>query len=292
MTLTNRVADWRRRGATEEVDGHRIHVFGRDGKEPVLLFLHGFPSSSYDWRFLIELEPERAVLAPDFLGFGLSEKPRDHDYSLTWQAEMAAEVVRREMPGRPVFAVAHDMGTSVATELMAREIEGSLEIDLRGALLFNGSMVQEAASPTLAQRLLRGRLGPLVAQLMIKRAFRRQFGSVFSPDYPLTEEEAEDQWALVTANGGRRLGHKLVSYMDERERQGDRWHGALRDWHRHIHLAWGMRDPVATTEVLAAVRALRPEAPLEELGELGHYPQLERPQAVQGALLKGLEAAL
>jgi pimeloyl-ACP methyl ester carboxylesterase len=53
-----------------------------------------------------------------------------------------------------------------------------------------------------------------------------------------------------------------------------------------------MRDPVATTEVLAAVRALRPEAPLEELPELGHYPQLERPEGVQSALLKGLEAAL
>jgi pimeloyl-ACP methyl ester carboxylesterase len=92
----------------------------------VLLFLHGFPSSSYDWRFLIELEPERAVLAADFLGFGLSEKPRDHDYTLVWQADMIEKVIRRELPGRPCFAVAHDMGTSVATELMAREIEGRL----------------------------------------------------------------------------------------------------------------------------------------------------------------------
>jgi hypothetical protein len=61
---------------------------------------------------------------------------------------------------------------------------------------------------------------------MNERAFRREFGSVFSPGHSRTEEEAEDQWALVTANGGRGLGHRLVGYMDERERRADRWHGA------------------------------------------------------------------
>ena len=87
-------------------------------------------------------------------------------------------------PGEPVFAVGHDMGTSVATELMARDLEGSLEMDLRGALLFNGSMIQGAASPTLAQRLLRGRAGALFARLSSERFFRQQFGSIFSRRAP------------------------------------------------------------------------------------------------------------
>jgi len=39
------------------------------------VLLHGFPSSSYDWRGLLDEETERAVLAFDFIGFGLSEKP-------------------------------------------------------------------------------------------------------------------------------------------------------------------------------------------------------------------------
>jgi pimeloyl-ACP methyl ester carboxylesterase len=292
VSLTDRVEAWRRRGERTGFDGRSIHLFRRDGNDPVLVLLHGFPTSSYDWRLLIELEPERAVLAPDFLGFGLSEKPRHHEYSLGWQADLVEELVRREAPARAVFVAAHDMGTSVATELMARDIERGLGMDIRGALLFNGSMVQSAASPTLAQRLLRGRFGPLAARAMTRWAFRRQFGSVFSPDHPLTDEEAEDQWSLITHNRGHRLGHKLISYMDERERHADRWHGALRDWPRHLHLAWGLRDPVATTEVLAAVRELRPGAPLEEFAELGHYPHIERPVALQQALLKGVGAAL
>jgi pimeloyl-ACP methyl ester carboxylesterase len=41
--------------------------------------------------------------------------------------------------------------------------------------------------------------------------------------------EADDQWALVCAGGGRTLGHKLVRYMDERERLQQRRHGAFHD---------------------------------------------------------------
>jgi pimeloyl-ACP methyl ester carboxylesterase len=288
MALTSRVRAWRDRGSEVEALGRRIHLFQRGGRAPLLLLLHGFPSSSYDWRLLLDEESEHAALAFDFLGFGLSEKPPDHDYTLRWQADLAEELVSRYGEGSPVFVVGHDMGTSVATELMARDIEGSLEMNIDGVLLFNGSMIQGAASPTLAQRLLRGPLGPLAARLSSERFFRHQFGSIFSPEHPLTDEEAEDQWSLITENGGHRLGHRLISYMDEREREADRWHGALRDWRGPLHLAWGMLDPVATTQVLEGVRRLRPAAPLTELSDLGHYPQIEDParltQALRGAL--------
>ena len=80
--LNPRITGWRDRGRDEEFRDRRIHVFEQDGAGPLLLLLHGFPSSSYDWRLLLELETEHAVLAPDFLGFGLSEKPRDHEYTL------------------------------------------------------------------------------------------------------------------------------------------------------------------------------------------------------------------
>jgi pimeloyl-ACP methyl ester carboxylesterase len=298
MALTSRVAAWRGRGRDEEFRGRRVHVFGRGGRGPLLLLLHGFPSSSYDWRLLLEEETEHAVLAPDFLGFGLSEKPRDHDYTLHWQADLVEELVRRhaaELVGdagdaRRVFLVAHDMGTSVATELLARDLESALEMNLAGVLLFNGSMVQGAASPTLAQRLLRSPVGPLFSRLSSERFFRAQFGSVFSPGHPLTDAEAEDQWSLICAGGGRTLNHKTIRYMEERFRHAERWHGALRDWPGLLQLAWGMVDPVATIKVLEAVRELRPQAPLTELPDLGHYPQIEDPASLNAALQRTLDA--
>jgi pimeloyl-ACP methyl ester carboxylesterase len=290
VDLPSRVAAWRDRGKDEDFRGRRIHLFERDGRGPLLLFLHGFPSSSYDWRLLLDRETEHAALAPDFLGFGLSEKPRDHTYTLHWQADLVEELVRRHHDGGPVVIVAHDMGTSVATELMARDLDGSLDMEIAGVLLLNGSMVQGAASPTLGQRILRSAVGPLFSRLSSERFFRQQFGSIFSPEHPLTAEEADDQWALVCAGGGRTLNHKTIRYMEERFRHAERWHGAIRDWPGPVSLAWGMLDPVATENVLDAVLELRPAAPVTRFEDLGHYPQIEDPERLSGVLGQALDA--
>lgn len=284
MELTERVRGWRARGESEEFRSYAIHTFRQEAEGPLLLLLHGFPSSSYDWRLLLEEEVPANALAFDFLGFGLSDKPRGHDYSLFWQADLSEELVRRHGDGRPVFIVAHDMGTSVANELMARDLEGKLEMEIAGILLFNGSMVLEAASPTPAQRALRSRLGPLVARLSSERFFRHQFGSVFTDEHPLSDAEAADQWSLVCHKGGRTLGHRLISYMDQRETHAERWHGAIREWPGELSLAWGLRDPVANVAVLAALRELRPGVAVSELPELGHYPQLEDPRQIARCL--------
>jgi pimeloyl-ACP methyl ester carboxylesterase len=282
--LTSRVENWRREGATEEVLGHRLFVRRREGDDgPLLLYLHGFPSCSYDWRELLALRPGPASVAFDMLGFGLSEKPRDYVYTLAWQADAAEEIVRRA-GSRPVFVVAHDMGTSVATELMARDLRGELEMDLAGALLFNGSMLLHLASPTLGQRLLRSGLGPLFARLTSERSFRAQFSRVFSAQHPLSREEAEDQWALLAHDGGQRIAHRLVHYMEERERFTARWHGAIRDWQGPLTLAWGLRDPVATVAVLDGLRELRPGVEVVELPDAAHYPQIEQPGLIAAAL--------
>jgi pimeloyl-ACP methyl ester carboxylesterase len=158
-------------------------------------------------------------------------------------------------------------------------------------MLFNGSMILERSSPTLAQRMLRSRLGPLAARLTSERFFRHQFASIFSPQHPLSEDEAADQWSLITHNGGNRLGHKLVSYMDERVTYAERWHGAIRDWAGPLSFAWGMLDPVATPDVLEGLVELRPQAPVTELGDLGHYPQIEDPARLAAALDEAIRAA-
>lgn len=279
-SLTPGVASWQRAGSYAVFRDRQIFMQRHVADGPATVFLHGFPSSSYDWRALLDELPQANALLFDFLGFGLSDKPHDHTYTLAWQADLTEELVLRAFGDQPVFLVAHDMGTSVATELMARELAGTQRIKIAGVLLFNGSILLNLATPVLGQRLLRSRLGGLFARLTNQPVFREQFGSVFSDGHSLTRSEAADHWALTTFNGGHRLGHKLIYYMDERERYTERWHGAVRDWVGDLHFAWGMLDPVANTDVLAGLRALRPAAPVTELPKLGHYPQIEDPAAL------------
>jgi len=288
MALTARVERWRAAGEIVWFRDREIFVRRRTGRSPPLLLLHGFPSSSYDWRGFLDAEREQAAIAFDFLGFGLSAKPRDHLYSLSWQADLAEELVRRHADG-PVFIVAHDMGTSVATELMARELEGAETVAALGALLFNGSILLDRASPTIGQRMLRSPAGALFARLSSARFFKAQLGSTFSDAHPLSREEADDQWSLYSHRGGNRLGHRLIHYMDERERLTERWHGAVRDWPKPLSLAWGMRDPVATSRVLEGLTALRPGAAVSRLEDLGHYPQVEAPERIAEATRSAFE---
>ena len=285
--LTARVSAWRQSGTLEEVEGHRIFVRERAGSggAPPILLLHGYPSSSYDWRHAFELlPPGHHLVTLDFLGFGLSDKPRDVLYSLSRQADIA-EAIAARFGREDVVMVSHDMGSSVATELLARDIDGRLTFELASALLFNASLVRERASLLWGQKLLLSRLGPIAAKLTTRSGFHRQFAGIFSSEHPLSDEEAADQWSLLAHNGGSRMLDKLIYYNHERVgAPGRRWHAALRDWPGRLELAWAELDPIANENVLQAVLELRPHAEVSRLPGLGHYSQIEDPAAAMAVV--------
>ncbi|MGY4709296.1 alpha/beta fold hydrolase [Mycolicibacterium sp. CBM1] len=274
------VRQWQEGGRMLSTSAGQIFVRSHPGpvnsSDPAVLLLHGFPSSSYDFRGVVDRLGDRAWLTLDFLGFGLSDKPRPHRYSLLEQADIVQSVVADVDPG-PVVLLAHDMGTSVATELLARDLSGSLPFELHRAVLTNGSVMIERASLRPSQKILRGPLGPAFARLTNERGFLRGFAKLFSPGHPLSEQEAQAQWALLARDDGHRILHLLCAYLNERVRFAPRWHGAVRDWDKPLGFLWATGDPVATTEVLAGLRELRPAAEVIELPGIGHYPQIEVP---------------
>ncbi|MGV0850220.1 alpha/beta fold hydrolase [Mycolicibacterium phlei] len=285
------VASWRDGGRLLTTSAGKVFVRsapGDDPAAPTILLLHGYPSSSYDYRGVVPELGARAWVTLDFLGFGLSDKPRPHRYSLFEQADIVAQVVAETTTG-PVQLIAHDMGTSVATELLARDIDGELPFDLRAAVLTNGSVILNRASLRPAQKILRSPLGPVFARLMNERRFARGFGRLFSSAHPLSREEAEAQWALLAHNDGHRIAHLLIYYLHERVEFASRWHGAVRDWPKPLSFLWALDDPVATGNVLAGLRELRPHAEVVELPGVGHYPQVEVPAEFTRAALSLLE---
>ena len=286
MTLPDPVARWRDQGSHLDVSGREVFV-ARGGTDGVpLLLLHGFPSSSFDWRGLVQELGERAWIAPDFLGFGLSEKPREAN-DLRNQADRVEGVIAQLGFDR-VRIVAHDMGTSVANELMARDLDGRLSFECDAALLFNGSIVVERASLTWEQQALRSRAGFLLSALSNKLSLKRGLGGTYSAAHPMSAEELDCQWALLSYRSGNRNLHRAIAYIDQRIELAPRWHGAIREWPGRLELAWGLEDPVATTDVLAAVLELRPDAPVQELPGLGHYPQIEDPRRMAETVISVL----
>lgn len=288
-TLTASVQAWRSGGRSLTIGG--LEVFVRDEGAAVagetVLLLHGFPTSSYDWRHVVPaLAERRRVVLLDFPGFGLSEKPLDYSYSLHEQADIVALAMRALSVSR-AHIVAHDMGTSVACELMARRLRGLLPFEARSLVLMNGSVHIELARLTPSQKLLRSPLGGLFARVGSARLFKMQMKRVLGR--PIAEAELDDMWSQLTYRGGKALLSRTISYIDERHRFWHRWIGALRQLDRPALVLWGPADPVAVFAIAEALANEIPAASLERLEGLGHYPQLENPALTAAALLRFFE---
>ena len=127
MALTPRVSAWSERGRREEFRGGRIHVFGRGGREPAPASPARVPLELL--RLVVAVGCGRRTTRPSPPTSSASGSPRSRATTTTrllWQADMVEELVRRRRRTPSVFLVAHDMGTSVTTELLARDIEGRL----------------------------------------------------------------------------------------------------------------------------------------------------------------------
>ncbi len=284
------VTEWRDGGRWISTVSGSVFVRAAQGVGPTVLLLHGYPSSSYDYRQVVPHLGGRAWLTLDFLGFGFSDKPRQHRYSLLEQADIVAAVVDDVTQG-PVAIIAHDMGTSVTTELLARDLQGRLPFDLERVVLSKCSIILHRASLRPVQKVLRSPLGPILVRFSSQSRFVREFGRLFSANHPLSADEGEAQWALMSHSGGHRIAHRLISYLDERVRYAERWHGAVRNWPKPLSFLWALDDPVATTNVLDGLRELRPAADVVELRGVGHYPQVEVPEVFARAALRLLSTA-
>lgn len=282
------VQDWERQGRHIEAGGHRLFTIdfqGGDGR-PTLI-LHGFPSSSHDFHRAVPFLGDRPVYLFDMLGYGLSDKPADHSYSLFEQADFV-ELFARERGLDEVDLVAHDMGTSVACELLARRERGLLSFRVASVLLMNGSVHIELAKLTRGQRILETRLGKFVIKMASYPRFRKQFPGILGR--PLQEEDYEAMWALGEHNDGRLRLPQIIHYLGERRRFGHRWIGPLTRLDIPAHILWGTKDPVAVFRIAEQLASEIPGATLDKLEGLGHYPQLEDPERTAKAIRRFLDA--
>lgn len=282
--------DWRARGRTYSHRGHPIfYVDERRGDGPVLLCVHGFPSASYDF---VDAWPRLAgrfgrVIAADMIGFGFSAKPRSYDYDLVDQTDLQQELVR-SLGVNEVHVLAHDYGVSIAQEMLARHADGT-GLKLQSVTLLNGGLFPETHHARPVQKLLLGPLGPLVSRIATERAFQKNLAEVFGPNTQPTPEQQRAFWTLWSAQGGDRLGHRLIRYILDRRRNRDRWVGALQKTAVPVRLINGPEDPVSGAHMVVRYRELVPNPDVVSLPGIGHYPQVEAPDAVVDAFFAFLD---
>jgi pimeloyl-ACP methyl ester carboxylesterase len=282
-TAARRIEEWRARGRSISTRDGSLWVLDEPGEDPratPALLLHGFPSSSLDFAPAIDRLGGlrgRRVVTLDLLGFGLSDKPVDYGYSLFEQAETVFAVASA-IGLKRAHVWAHDMGTSVTTELLALRERGQCPLDLASVTLMNGSVHVEMAHLTPGQQILRSPLGRAFAKLTNRPIFGAQVRRTFArrPD----DETVEAMWQLLERDGGAERMAQTIRYLEERTRFRRRWIGALERLDLPALVAWGRRDPVAVFAIAQQLAREIPGARFEVWDDLGHWPQLEDPGRV------------
>ena len=288
MDPLSSLSAWKAAGDWLSFRGHRIffrHQPGPSADSPVLLLIHGFPTASWDWAPLWSaLAEDFELLAVDMLGFGWSDKPRQHRYSILEQADLQQAAIAHI--GRSgAHLLAHDYGDTVAQELLARHLggeEGALSVE--SLCLLNGGLFPECHRARPIQKVLNSPLGSLVSRLTSERLFRRSFAAVFGVQTQPSEAELAAFWALVSDQQGQRISHRLIKYIDERRAHRARWVGALAAAEVPQRFINGLDDPVSGAHMVRRYRELVPAADVVELPGIGHYPQVEAPAAVLDAV--------
>jgi pimeloyl-ACP methyl ester carboxylesterase len=265
--------------------GHTLHYVD-EGSGPPVLFVHGTPSWSFEWRHVIRsLSADHRCVAPDLLGFGLSERPRDFPYTPEAHArEIAAFVEALDL--RDFTLVVHDFGGPIALPL-ALERPGLV----KRLVVLNSWMWSLADDPAMARaaRLLGGRLGRLLYErlnfsprIIMPGAYadRRRLSPAMHHQYLAPFPDRWSRGAVLWT-----LARALLGSSAHYERL---WRDRARLRELPVLLVWGTKDPAFTTRSLARWREALPDAKVVEL-PVGHWPQEEAQEEMVDALRGFLE---
>lgn len=275
------VEAWRAEGDLIDLGGEHVFTIDRgDPDAPTIVVLHGFPGSTFDWRHVVaDLAADHRVVGHDFLGFGLSEKPVDADYSLFTQADRTERVLGALGIGRATI-VAHDVGDTVAAELLHRHHDGVLSFDVAGCVVTNGSIFIDLVQLSAGQQALLALPDEPLAEPLGPELLRAGLGATFPPGLP-QPGELDAIVALVEHNGGDLLLPRLIRYIDERRRNQPRWTSGLVDAAVPMAAVWGELDPIAVTPMVERLAQLRHDAGSDldvvRWPDAGHWPAAERP---------------
>ncbi|KAL5014488.1 hypothetical protein ScPMuIL_008758 [Solemya velum] len=289
---------WMNRGSYFKYNDYYIFYIDELGSgsiEDAVVCFHGFPTSSYDWVKVIDglKQQFHKVILLDFLGYGFSEKPRNHNYTIGEQADIV-EALLKELRVKRVHILSHDFGDTVALEMLARfdskpsELKGGV---LQSLCMLNGGIFQGLYHPRLIQKLLRVPvLSAILSRLTFYQVFRKGFEEIFGTQNPPTEEEFKEFYAVVKFRDGHIVLPGLLQYIDERQFYKERWEGALQQSSIPVHMIYGPADPVNPPPFAEHYRKVVPGSSLHVLvSRIGHYPQWEAPNDVLRSYIEFLD---
>lgn len=288
---------WHSKGSFFNYNGQKVfYVYDEpedvDPTNPVIVLLHGFPTSSYDyfsiWNQFIDIntnqngnmKEKNAIMTFDYLGYGFSDKPMNYKYSVFDMADMIEKLLLH-LNIQHISIVAHDISDTVAQEMIRRDnLKTTNHYKIERCILLNGGIMTSIYEPVLSQYALRNEyLSKVIASKYVMRfgffkfSFSRLFGEFKKPSL----RDLYDFYLGIRYNDGIERLPQTIGYMNEREEYGHIWYDALNETLLPVLFIYGPADPInPRNKFPQKLRKDLPRVKLSVLSDMvGHYPHHE-----------------
>ncbi len=266
------------------INGHKLHYID-EGSGEVILFIHGTPSWSFDFRHIIKfLKTQYRCIAVDHMGFGLSDKPEHYDYS-TMNHSGTLQAFVNYLQLTEINLVMHDFGGPIGFAFANRQPDKVNRLVIMNSWLWSS---EHDADFIRFKKVLKSPLLPFLYKYLnfsarylmpasfgdkkLSRHLRRQFSKPFG-------KPSERNGCLFFAK----------SLLNDQDWFESLWTDSQVLKSKPALLIWGMQDAFAGAAYLQKFASGFPDARRFELPSCGHFPQEEEPEKVTLYLKQFLE---
>lgn len=256
-----------------EIEGSKIHYVD-EGKGDVILFVHGTPEWSFGFRDLIKgLRDQYRCIAPDYLGFGLSDKPVDVNYTCQAHAARLEKLIQK-LGLKNITLLANDFGGGIGMSYALKNPENIHSIVLFNTWMWSLKNDSHYSGPARVMNSALGKFLYLTMNLPVNTIMPAAYGNK-----KMLTKEIHAHYKNALKKGER---HAAYAFAKELMSASDWWQEL---WERMNILSgkpfllfWGMKDKFVPPNELEKWRSKLPHAKVITFPDAGHFVQEEKPR--------------
>jgi len=253
-----------------EQDGLRLHYLDEGSGDPVLL-LHGEPTWSYLYRKMIPgLAAIARCIAPDYFGFGRSDKPVDHDWYTYQRHTDSIAQFAEQLDLTRLTVVVQDWGGPIGLRFAVENPDRVARLVILNTGVYSGRPPNEA---WFRFRDFVRRVG---TDLRPGQLINVTAGGKLSPE---VVEAYDAPWPVPESKSGVLMFPELVATGDEHPSAGPmrRVRDQLRTWEKPALVLFSDSDPIFSPKTAERMAELIPGAgPPETVVGAGHFLQEDK----------------
>ncbi len=263
-----------------EFDDLRMHYVDEGQGEPILL-LHGEPTWSYLYRKMIPpLAAHYRVIAPDYIGFGKSDKWTQVEEYTFARHEQNLERLVEALDLQNMTIVVQDWGGPIGLVYAANHPERVARLVILNTGLFSG---QQPLSPGLQDwRKYMAQTPDLAVGKMISRATRPSGGIS-----PQVEAAYDAPFPAQVAKAGVTAFPAIIPTSPHEPGAAEMQHAVevLKQWNKPALVMFSDSDPIFSVELGRRMQAMIPGAQFSVIEGAGHFLQEEKGEIIAQRML-------